>query len=249
MIGWALFVACTGGSTEDTADSTPVTTGPVYPDGERVLLYTGHSGEDGNNNGSGKFDNASDWIKSTYGWNVSDRTDLADPLQYRVMILVDSGVKGESVFGESSVDLVVEALDAGVRVVSVVSPDNCGTTTLNGLFESLGAVARYTGTGASTAKVAVVEPARSHQLTEDVAEARFLEACWVESNGATVVFSDDRDVVMTVEPVGHGELVVIGDFSWFDDRGYLDDSDNLALLGNLVEIDPGLGPLVDSGSD
>jgi len=243
MIGLALLIACTGDGTDDTSDSSTEPTGPIYPDGERILLYTGHSGEDGNNSGAGKFDNASDWIKATYGWNVSDRSDLADPLQYRVMILVDSGVKGESVYGESSVDLIVEALDAGIRVVSVVSPDNCAGTTLNGLFESLGALARYSGDGASTARVTVVGPSRAHQLTADVEEARFLESCWVESNGATVLFSDDRDVVMSVEPIGNGELVVVGDFSWFDDRDYLDDSDNQTLLGNLVEIDPDLGPL------
>ncbi len=247
MIAVWLLVACTGDSTTDSGDSGTAEPGPVYPTGERILLYTGHSGEEGQNSGAGAFDDAGEWIKDTYGWNVSDRSDLADPLQYRVMILVDSGVDGDSVFGESSVDLIREALDGGVRVVSVVSPDNCAANTLNPLFEDLGLMARYSGEGASTARVTVVPPNRSHQLTQDVTEARFLESCWVESNGATVLFADDRDVVMTVEESSNGEVVVVGDYSWFDDRGYLDDSDNQVVLGDLVEIDPDLGPLVDTG--
>jgi|GEM_PF-6445210 len=249
MIALALLIACTDDATDDTADSTTDTVPePIYPSGERILLYTGHNGEDGNNSGAGKFDDASEWIKDTYGWNVSDRTELADPLQYRVMVLVDSGLKGDSVYGSESVFELETALAAGVRVVTVVSPENCAGTTFNQLFEDLGVDARYTGTGANTAKVTLAVPSRAHQITNGIDEIRFLESCWVESNGATVLFADDRDVVVTAEQVGDaGELVVMGDFSWFDDRGYLDDSDNRAMLGNLVEVDPDLGPLADSG--
>jgi hypothetical protein len=64
-----------------------------------------------------------------------------------------------------------------------------------------------------------------------------------------VLFSDDRDAIVTLEQVGNGgEVILMGAYSWFDDRGYLDDADHRVLLGNMVEIDPDLGPLPgDSG--
>ncbi len=250
MIGLVWMLACTGGGTVSTGDDSGTTEPePIYPNGDRILVYTGHDGEDGKNSGAGAVDDASEWIKATYGWNVSPRTDLAEPTQYRVMFLMDSGVKGESVYGTSSVDLIKEALAAGVRVVSMVSPDNCEAATLNQLFEDVGIASRYNGGKANTAMVSITPPFRAHQLTAEVTEARFLEACFVDPNGSTVVFADEGDAIVTAEQVGDGgDFVVMGSYSWLDDRGYLEQSDNQVLLGNMVEVDPSVGPLEPSDS-
>ncbi len=203
MIAWMAVLACsgTGDDSGGQVDSDPGTD-IVYPTGDRVLLYTGHNGEGGSNSGVGEFDGSAQWVKDTYGWNVSSRTDLADPTQYRVMILVDSGVDGSSTYGDETVSTIQEGLAAGVRLVTVVSPENCAGTTFNALFEDLGIATRYTGTGSTPAKVSAASPARTVQLTSEVSEARFLEPCFLEANGATVLFADDRDVLVTVERIG-----------------------------------------------
>ena len=244
MIGWVLVLACTGGGDDSgqTVDSDPGTE-TVYPTGDRVLLYTGHNGADGSSSGVGEFDESAQWVKDTYGWNVSSRSDLSDPTQYRVMVLVDSGVDGTRSFGEDIVADILVGLEAGVRLVTVVSPENCAGESLNPLLEDLGVSARYSGSGSVPAKVSAVGPSRLTQLSADVTEARFIEPCFVESNGATVVFADDRDVLVTQEQVGDGgDVIVMGDYTWFDDSGHAEDADNRVLMGNLVEVDPSLGP-------
>ena len=209
----------------------------VYPTQDKVLFYDGHGGEPGESSGRGSTDDIEAWIASEYGFGVEARDNLGEPAKFRAVFLVDPGAREPYSWQEDDVALLNDALEVGTRVVIVVDVGNCAGATVNGLLEGLGANARLVGDNSETTEI--IEPGIEHQVTAGVGEAFFQEPCVVEVNGSDPLFTVSRYTYMTAERPGWGgDVVVVGDYSFLDDTGKYENGDNLALIGNLVEVDP-----------
>lgn len=78
-----------------------------------------------------------------------------------------------------------------------------------------------------------------HQATKGVSAVRFKEPCYINPSGGETLLRADDDVVAAAEQVGNGgEVVLIGDFQFMDDGGYLDYNDNALFADKLVIVDP-----------
>ena len=236
FILWCL--ACKGG--EESA--APVDTQPdgiTYPTQERVLLYDGHGGEPGDSVGTGGTKLFEAFVLSEYGWTVDRRSSLGEPEKFRLIVLMDPGIKDPVGWSDDNASALKAAMKTGTRVAILTSPGNCAGPTINPLLEKLGVEMRLAGSNNPAAIIAEGIPGT--QLSQGVGEVYLSAPCLVEAHGAEVFLFQDRDGYAAVErPLWAGDVVLIGDYGWMDDTDQLDLGDNRNLVRRLVEVDPAL---------
>jgi hypothetical protein len=234
-----LTLACAG---DTPADDTSTGTDSelqdiVYPSSDKVLIYTGHGGEPGASTGVGGTDDLVALYESEYGFSVDVRSTLGEPAKFRLVILMDPGQDESRSFSEDDIALLQAGLDAGTRLVFVATVGNCLGESINPAVEALGGTMSFAGDNALTTQV--MEPAQDHQLTQGIDEVFFVNPCIVDSGSGEAVFLVSRDAFMAAErPARGGDIVLVGDYQWFDDTGKHANGSNVQLARNLVEVDP-----------
>ena len=232
-----------GGSQGDTGTFGQDTSPPeiTYPRGDRILIHTGHGGEEGNDNGWGQFEGIDEFWKETYGWNTDWRDSLGDDLSsYRMVAFASPGAVEESPFSDDELELLRSAMDDGTRMLVMVEVGHCATETVNQLLEGLGVSMRFQGDAAQEYQVMEATGIATHQLTQGVETLAFSDPCYVEpGDGQAVVQFETSAMVATERPGNGGDVVAVGDFEFLDDSGshY---GDYLVLAQRLAEVDPDL---------
>jgi hypothetical protein len=226
------------GDSGDTGDTHEPP--PVYPDGDRILLFHGHGGPEPDENGWGSFENIDAHWKDVYGWNADYRDYIPDDLaDYRAILFLGPGISGEDPFPEGELTRLGAALEAGTRMVVVTERDGCAATTPNDLLAGLGSSLRLTGGGLQEFQIAEIDHITPHQITAGVSALRFRDVCWVDPGAGTELAHYQDDAVAAVDrPGAGGEVVLIGDFEFLDDSGPSAWADNAILADRLVEIEP-----------
>jgi hypothetical protein len=240
----AFAIACH--SKQDTVDTTPpedtAPEGPVYPTGDRILLFTGHGGAvEGASSGFGAFADMDAHWKDKYGWNTDIRSTLDKDLSaYRMIGLVAPGLNGGSTFSVDEIDQFEHARRRGTRIVIFNEVENCDTNVIGNLLENWGIVPRFSGEGAAEFQMDAATFIAPDQMTEGVEGLRFSDPCYVADNGAPyIVHSEGNHIVVKDQPLGWGgEVVLIGDLEFMDDTGNYALADNQVFADRLVEVDP-----------
>ncbi len=225
---------------EDTAPE-----GPVYPSGDRIMLYTGNGGLEGaGSDGFGQYEDIDEHWKDTFGWNTDVRSDLGDDLSdYRMVGLMAPGIYGGSNFDLDQIDLLEGARRKGTRIVVFNEVDNCDSNIINNLLENWGILPRFTGEGAAEFTMLDTDFIANDQMTEGVTELRFSDPCFIDANGEPYLVHNEGDhlVVKTTPGDWGGEVVLIGDLEFLDDTANYGLGDNLTFAENLVVVDPSYG--------
>ncbi|MFH1468806.1 MAG: hypothetical protein ABIO70_30740 [Pseudomonadota bacterium] len=232
---------------EEPVDTTPpedtAPEGPVYPTGDRILLYTGHGGATPSGSGGfGSFDDIDAHWKDLYGWNTDVRDSLGDDLSsYRLVGLMAPGLNGGGTFSVEEIDLLEHARRRGTRIAIFNEVDNCDTNVIGNLLENWGILPRFSGEGVDEFSMVAASFIGQEQMTEGVDEMRFSDPCFVEANGAPYVVSwEGNHIVAKDQPLGWGgEVVLIGDLEILDDTENYNLADNLVFDENLVKVEPG----------
>ena len=237
--GW-LLTGCSSAEFEpiDTGDTNVEQSGPLYSDGDRVLLYYGHGGDSGRSDGVGEVENIDAHWKETYGWNTDWRDTLeGDLTAFRMIGIMGAGYEEEVPFEPPTIALLEAALDRGTRLLVVSETDNCEATTINPLLEALGAPMRFNGDGEQIYKVVQPEYIATHQTTEGVESLWFSDPCYLDANEADNVVEHEQNVLVAAyRPGNGGDIVVVGDYEFFDDSGNLEREDNKEFANRLVEL-------------
>jgi hypothetical protein len=222
--------------TGDSTDQAP----PVYPDGERILLYHGHGGPDEDESGWARFDRVDTHWKDRFGWNSDYRDYLPDDLSdYRAIFFLGPGYTGAASFDPADLERLRAANQAGARMIVLTEKDGCATPTADELLDGLGSTMRYSGGGLGDYQVAEIELISPHQITEGIERLRFRDACYLNVGDGTYLARFNDEHMIGVERIGDGgEVVLIGDFEFLDDSGPREWDDNAVLADRLVEIDP-----------
>ena len=230
-----------GDDTGDTGDDTTDTPPPVYPSGERILLYHGHGAPDEDESGWARFEIVDQHWKDAYGWNTDYRSYLPDEFEdYRAVFFIGPGYTTEASFDPADLERLRTALNAGTRMIVATEKDGCAAGTANELLEGLGSSLRYTGSGQGAYQIAEIELISPHQITTGVDALRLRDACAVDpGEGVYLTRYDDEHQLAVDRPGAGGEVVIIGDFEFMDDSGPRDWASNALLADRLVEIDPG----------
>ena len=214
----------------------------VYPSGDRVLLYYGHGGSEASGTGKAAFEDVDAHLLATTGWSTDYRSYIPDDLStYRMIGLVGVGTNGGSAFSGEEVLQLVGALDRGTRLVLFYDREACESDVASTLLADLGVGLRTTGEAADFNSIIQTDSFNSaHQIATDVQEVRFKEPCWVDYQSGNVIAQDDqRQAIIAAERPGRGgEVVLAGDFQFFDDSGYLEFGDNAKLIENLAFVTP-----------
>ncbi len=242
----ALGLAGCNGRPTDTVDTSPpedtAPEGPVYPAGDRVLVYTGNGGVTGaGSSGFGSFEDIDAHWKDKYGWNTDVRESLGDDLSsYRLVVLAAPGIYGGSNFTQEQVDLLEGARRQGSRVVILNDVGNCDSNVIDNLLEAWGLRPRFTGVGVDEFTMLPATFIAADQMTEGVSELRFSDPCYVAANGAPYVVHHEGDyLVVKDQPLEWGgEVVLIGDLEFLDDTGNLELGDNKLFAERLAEVEP-----------
>ena len=223
------------GETDDS-DEPP----PVYPGGDRVLLYYGHGGATEDEDGFGSFEAVDAVWKNRYEWNADHRVYIPDSLSaYRAIFFIAPGFTGEQSFSAAELEQLDQALAAGTRMILLNERDGCALSTPNELLAGLGSSMSYTGSGLQQYQVAEIGLIAEHQVTTGVNALRFRDACYVDIGDGSYLARHNEDYVIGRDrPGAGGEIIVIGDFEFMDDSGPRDWDDNAVLADRLVEIDP-----------
>lgn len=223
---------------EDTAPE-----GPVYPTGDRIMLYTGNGGLDGaSSSGFGQYDDIDAHWKDKYGWNTDVRSSLGDDLSdYRMVGLMAPGIYGGSNFDVEQIDLLEGARRHGTRIVVFNEVTNCGANIIENLLDNWGIRPRFTGEGMDEFQMADANFIASDQMTEGVSELRFSDPCFINDNQAPYIAHHEGDHMVVKDlPLGWGgEVVLVGDLEFLDDTANYDLGDNLLFADRLVEVEPG----------
>ncbi len=259
------FLAACGGGKGDTAapagdggaagdgggdggGETPIT----YPDGRRILLYNGHGGYPGDAYDKGVFEQVDARWKERFGWNTDVRDYFADDMSdYRMVGLVAPGATAPHTWSDEDVAVLQGVLDQGARLVVFGDYAMCADENLPGLLAALGVDIRFTGESADQYMVITSASVNSQaQPTAGVSDLRFKEPCWVDPTGGDMlVRDDDGNVIAAMQRPGNaGDVLLIGDFQFMDDGGYLDYGDDARFADNLVIVDPDYEAPGDTGS-
>ncbi len=239
-------IACEKPEPVDTApvieDTAPE--GPVYPDGDRIMLYTGNGGLAGaGSSGLGQYDDIDAHWKEKYGWNTDVRSSLdSDLTQYRMIGLMAPGIYSGSNFTVEEIDLLEAARRKGTRIVIFNEVGNCGSNIIANLLDNWGVRPRFTGEGTDEYQMLDTDFIGTDQMTEGVSALRFSDPCFIAANDAPyVVHNEGNHIVVKDQPLGWGgEVVLIGDIEFLDDTGNYGLADNQVFADRLVEVDPAL---------
>lgn len=232
-------VADSGGDGGGPAD-------PVYPSGDRVLLWWGLGGFEPASGGKGHFTAFDAHVKAETGWNTDHRDAWTEDLSpYRVIGLVAPGHTGGAGPSEAELQALREASAAGARLLLMADEESCDNAVFNGILEALGSGIRLTGE-ASDANLVVTpgaeDLATGHQTMAGVSALRFKSPCWLRG-GSVLALASAGQTVAAVERLGDGgDVVVLGDLQVFDDSGQFDAEgfQNPTFAVNLAKVDPAL---------
>lgn len=224
------------GDSGDTTDTLP----PVYPSGERILLYHGHGAPEEDESGWARFDTVDTHWKDSYGWNTDYRSYIPDDLaDYRAIFFIGPGYTAESSFDPAVITQLTGALELGTRMIVVTEKDGCATYAPNELLEGLGSSMRLSGRGLGDYQIAEIELISPHQITTGVEALRFRDACYLDvGDGSYLARFNDEYMVAVERPGAGGDVVLIGDFEFMDDSGPRDWASNALFADRLVEVDP-----------
>lgn len=222
---------------EDTAPE-----GPIYPTGERILLYTGNGGLAGaGSDGIGQYTDIDEHWKAKYGWNTDVRDSLDEDLSdYRMIGLMAPGIHGGSNFTQEEIDQLEAQRRKGTRIVIFNEVTNCDANIMGNLLENWGLQPRFTGEGADEFTMLDTSFIADDQITAGVGELRFSDPCYIEPNDAPYIVHHEGDhLVVKDQPLGWGgDVVVVGDLEFLDDTANYGLGDNLLFADRLVEVDP-----------
>ena len=214
----------------------------TYPTGDRVLMYYGHGGLQEDSTGKGGFDDVDAHLLATLGWATDHRDYFATDLStYRLIGLVGVGTNSNQPFSPKEVAMLNDALERGTRLVLFADRTACVTDVATSLFQALGVGLRFTNEAADFNRIIETSTFNTgHQIGTDVQTVRFKEPCWVDATSGTVVAQDDQRnaIIASERPGTGGDIVIAGDFQFFDDSGYLDFGDNARLIENLAIVIP-----------
>jgi hypothetical protein len=242
------MLACTDGSGPDkdgsshsgSVDSDLPPLEITYPTGDRVLLYYGHGGSIEQGTGKGGFEDVDARLLEVHGWSTDHRDYLPEDLStYRMIGLIGVGTNGSTSFAPVEIIHLQESLDRGTRLVLMADREACQTEVATSLLTGLGVDLSYTGEAADYNRIIEVTSfSAQHQISTDVQNMRFKEPCWVSRDtGEVIAQDDDRNALIVSErPGAGGEVVVVANFQFFDDSGYLEYGDNARLIENLARV-------------
>lgn len=224
----------------DTTHEPP----PVYPSGERILLFHGAGAPEADESGWAGFDDVDQHWKDAYGWNTDYRSYIPDELDdYRAIFFIAPGYTGEASFDPADLERLRGALDAGTRMIVITDKDGCAAYTPNELLEGLGATLRYSGDGLGAYQIAEIDQIAAHQATAGISALRFRDPCTIDLGDGQYLARYNEDIMIGLERPGEGgEVVLIGDIEFMDDSGPRDWANNSLFADRLVEIDPALAP-------
>lgn len=226
----------------DSGDSSAASIEITYPTGDRVLLYYGHGGLQEEGTGKGGFEDVDAHLLGSLGWSTDHRDYFATDLStYRLIGLVGVGMNGGEAFSPDEVTMLNDALDRGTRLVLFADRNECVTDVATKLLQDLGVGLRFTGEAADFNRIIETSSWNTgHQIGTDVQTVRFKEPCWVDATAGTVIAQDDQRnaIIASARPRAGGEVVLSGDFQFFDDSGYLEFGDNARLIENFAIVTP-----------
>ena len=176
--------------------------------------------------------------KEQFGWNTDHRdTWSADLEAFRLIGIVAS----TDAFDATQVADLRAALDRGTRVVYFADRNSCGDPDITQLLADLGADITLTGDSADQNQIIQTSNyAPSHPITAPLTDSlRFKEPCFVNPTGGNGIVRDDNgNILMAVQrPRTGGDIVVVGDFQFMDNGGYLVYGDNGLLSDGLVLVE------------
>ncbi len=229
----------TGSGTDTATITTPET---VLPTGDRILLSYSHGGCPPYSSGRAEFEGADKRWKAAFGWNTDHRDYLPDDLSdYRFIGFVAPGCASGKSFTDEEIAALAGALEIGTRVAIFADRDSCSSDPAAALLSGLGVSLGFTGDGADDNQLIDAADGNSqHQISAGLSDSvRFKEPCWVQSNKGEAVLADDDNLLIAAERPGYGgEVVVVGDYQFMDDSGFLDSGANGELADNLVRVEP-----------
>ena len=212
----------------------------VYPTGDRVLLYYGHGGSEEASTGEAGFVDIDAHLDATLGLSTDHRNYIPDDLSvYRMIGLVGPGTNSDAVFTPAEIRQFLAVMDAGTRLVLFSDRDHCWTDTAVSLLTDLGVSLALTDEAADMNSIIQTDSFnQTHQISEGVYDVRFKEPCWGDPLSGEVLAQDDQrqPIILAQRPGLGGEVVLAGDFQFFDDSGYLDYGDNALLIENMVQV-------------
>jgi hypothetical protein len=249
LLGLLLGMAGCGDKSEadDSGDDSGSTFDPfsniTYPEGSEILIYTGHGGVDGDGGAPGGTEEIAAHWTSTYGWKVRVKDIIPSKLdKYRAIVMMAPGAKDEVPFSQALAEQLLDAMAVGTRIIILADYDSCGSSAVNNLMDLMGLTLRYTGQTSEPNVVIQVDAFNfDSQITTDLTALRFNDPCYLDpGTGGELLFAteDNQTVGVAQRVLVGGEVVLVGDFRFLDDTGYLDYDDNKKLADNLVNIEP-----------
>ncbi|MFT5683813.1 MAG: hypothetical protein ACI8RZ_004745 [Myxococcota bacterium] len=246
-----LLLGVTGCGDKSEADDTAADSGSdfdpftniTYPEGSEILVYTGHGGVDGDGGAPGGVESISAHWSSAYGWKVRVKDIIPTKLdKYRAIILMAPGAEDEVPFSLDLANQFRDAMALGTRIIILADYESCGSSSVNNLMDLMGMSLRYSGQASDPNIVVQVDAFNfNNQVTTDLTALRFNDPCYLDpGDGGELLFAteDNQTVGVAQRLLVGGEVVMVGDFRFLDDTGYLDYDDNKTLADNLVNIEP-----------
>lgn len=223
---------------DEGTDADTDTVEPIAPAGDRALLYYGNGGWAPDGFDKGSFEAVDTRWKDQFGWNTDHRDAWSGELEAFRMI----GIIGSTEpFDATQVADLLAASARGTRIVYFADRASCGDPDAAQLLSDLGSSMGLTGDSADQNQVVQTDAYTSgHPITAGLTGTlRFKEPCFVNPTGGNAVVRDsDSGVLLAVERLETGgDLVVVGDFQFMDDGGYLDHEDNGLLADGLVLVE------------
>lgn len=246
-----LLLSLTGCGDKSEADDTAADTDGgfdpfsdiTYPEGSEILIYTGHGGVDGDGGAPGGTEAIAAHWTSAYGWKVRVKDIIPSKLdKYRAIVMMAPGAKEEVAFSATLAEQLLDAMELGTRIIILADYDSCGGDAVNNLMDLMGLSLRYTGITSDPNIVVEVDAFNfDSQITTGLTSLKLNDPCYLDpgDSGQLLFATEDNQTVGVAQRVlVGGEVVLIGDFRFLDDNGYLDYDDNKVLADNLVNIEP-----------
>jgi hypothetical protein len=222
------------GGDDDTAADGPIT----YPSGDRALLYYGHGGWEPDGFDKGLFERIDARWKDQFGWNTDHRNSWSDDLAAFRMIGL---IAPTDAFSADEIAALQGAMANGTRIVLFGDRGSCGSAAQAALLDGLGVGMGFTGDSADENQIVQTDSyAATHPITDGLSQTlRLKEPCYVDPTGGAAIVRDQASSVLAAvqRPGRGGDVVVIGDFQFMDDGGYLDHGDNALLADGLVLVE------------
>ena len=176
--------------------------------------------------------------KDQFVWNTDHRDSWSGELDAFRMI----GIVGSTeAFDATQIADLLAASARGTRIVYFADRASCGDPDVTQLLSDLGSSMGLTGDSADQNQIVQTDAyTSSHPITAGLsATLRFKEPCFVDPTGGNAIIRDSgSSVLVAVERLDTGgDLVVVGDFQFMDDGGYLDHEDNALLADGLVLVE------------